>query len=162
METPGWSFRRILDQPVSLMSGELIAYDFGFIHQSNGQIQELSRSWNRFFYRFMYIIDRLLIKTTLWYRVPEKTEDDENSREYNFLGYGEVEVNYKYQAQKYQLRIIPGLKKQGFELSVSSPWKEGLRFYTKIGHGYGLSLLDYDHDNRKIGVGFILADPFSY
>ncbi len=154
-------FRRVLEDAPSFMSGNLLMYDFGFIHHSNGQIQELSRSWNRAFYRFGILFDKLLVKTTLWHRIPEKEVDDDNPRAYQYFGYGEIELRHKFEGHTYQLKIIPGTQKQGFEFSLNSPWKEGLHFYTKIGYGHGLSLLDYNHDNRKIGIGFILADPFT-
>ena len=154
-------FRKVPDDPVSFFLGKILVYDFGFIHQSNGQIQELSRSWNRFFYRVVLVFDQIMLKTTLWHRLPEETNEDENPRIYNYLGYGELEIKHKFNSHSYQLRIIPGIKKQGFEFSINTPWKEGLQFYTRVGYGYGLSLLDYDHDNRKIGMGFILADPFT-
>ncbi len=142
----------------TIFGGKIKVYDFGYVHQSNGQVQELSRSWDRIFFRTLMHFDRLFLKLTLWHRVTEEREEDDNPDLYKYLGYGELDFRYIWEGQSYNLRIIPGVEKQGLELSYSSPWKEGLRFYTKIGHGYGLSLQDYDHNHSRIGIGFILSD----
>jgi len=91
----------------------------------------------------------------------ESIEDDENRNIYQFKGYGEIDLIYRFNRENIQLKLIPGTKHLSGELAISTPWKEGLRFYTKISHGYGLSLQDYNHKNRKFAFGIILSDPFS-
>jgi phospholipase A1 len=156
--------RKMFDEPKSFLGGKLISYDFGFIHQSNGQIQELSRSWNRGFLRSVLVYGNTLLKTTLWHRVfdsSEKTEDNNNRDIYDYLGYGEIEIDQVWTKSRLQLRIIPGLKKQGVEVMYSYPWHEGLRYFVKLGYGSGLSLIDYKSEGQKIGVGVVLSDLFS-
>lgn len=159
--TPEIFFRKIVDTPVSFLGGKIIVYDFGLVHQSNGQTQELSRSWNRIFFRFVNAYKKLIIKTTVWYRIPESDGLDENPDIVKYNGYGEVDLKYKIEKSDVNLRLIPGTKYLGAELSYSYPWKEGLRFFLKASQGYGLSMIDYNHNNKKIGLGIILADPFT-
>lgn len=152
--------RKVLYSPYNLPLGaKLVVYDFGIVHQSNGQIQELSRSWNRVFLRMGFMLGDLAARVSVWNRIPEKRSKDDNPDLYKYLGYGEIELLYTKESFQTKLRIIPGVEKQGAEVSLSLPWKEGLRFYTKAGYGYGLSLIDYNYDNSKIGFGFILTDP---
>ena len=152
--------RRVFDKPLSLFGGEILGYDLGLIHQSNGQVQELSRSWNRIYGRVGIIHDQVLIGLTLWDRIDEERAKDDNPDIYKYMGHGELDILYKYESHSYRLRVVPGTKHQGYEFSFSSPWKEGLRFYAKASYGYGLSLLDYDHDNRRVGIGIEVANPF--
>ena len=152
--------RNVLDSPYILPFGaKLLLYDIGIAHQSNGQIQELSRSWNRVFIRMGLMLGDLGARISLWQRIPEKRTLDDNPDVYKYLGYGEIDFAYTKENFQSKLRIIPGIEKQGAELSLSLPWKEGLRFYTKMGYGYGLSLIDYNYNNSKIGFGFTLTDP---
>jgi len=155
--TPEVFARYLLKEPKTFFGINLVGYDFGLVHQSNGQVQELSRSWNRIFSRFAMYSGNTFINLSLWYRIPENEEDDENPNIYQYKGYGELEVLYKFGDVDTSLKIIPGTKNMGAELAVSIPWKEGLRFYGKASYGYGLSLLDYNHDNRRVGVGIVLS-----
>lgn len=158
---PEFFARKVLNEKVNFLGGKILAYDLGAVHQSNGEIQENSRSWNRVFARIAFVHDNLLIIPTLWYRIPEGNDDD-NPRIYRYKGYGELQLKHRFEKHYTELKLIPGTKYTGYELEYSFPFKEGLRYYLKAGYGYGLSLQDYDHENRRIGVGFKLADPFSY
>lgn len=158
---PEFFARYIYNEPKIVLGMNLIAYDVGIVHQSNGQIQELSRSWNRIFTRMAFLSGSTLMNFSLWYRLPEDESDDENPNIYRYLGYGEIDLIHRFKEDNMHLKIIPGTKYLSGELSYSTPWKEGLRFYTKISYGYGLSLQDYNHEGRKVGIGITLADPFS-
>ena len=153
--------RKLLSTPRSFIGGKVIAYDIGLIHQSNGQIQELSRSWNRAFLRTAIVYGNTFLKTTLWYRIPESSLKDENKDIYKYLGYGEIEIDQVWSNNRVQLKIIPGTKFQGVELTYSYPWHEGIRYFVKLGYGYGLNLIDYRNEGQKIGVGFVLSDLLS-
>jgi phospholipase A1 len=94
-----------------------------------------------------------------WLRLPEKKSDDDNSDIQNYLGYGQLKIIKNFEnKEQLSLRIIPGIKRAGYELDYSQPWKRGYRFYAKVSVGTGLSLLDYDHEGHKLGIGFILND----
>jgi phospholipase A1 len=96
-------------------------------------------------------------------KAAREKNDDDNSDIQNFLGYGQLKIikNFDYKKQ-ISLKIIPGIKRAGYELNYSQPWKRGYRFYTKLSTGTGSSLLGYDHEGHKLGIsisiGFILND----
>ncbi len=148
--------RRILSKPIKFLGGDLIGYDLGFIHQSNGQIQELSRSWNRVYARFLLNYKNTFVKADLWYRVPDSIDENPDTKE--FIGHGQIEIAHIWKKNKYTVKFLPGIHKAGVELSYSYPLKEGLRFFTKINYGYGHALIDYDHRTEKVGLGVELTD----
>lgn len=155
-------FRRVFDEENRFLGLDFIGYDLGFVHQSNGQAQELSRSWNRIFARAAFVVDRFVLTFTSWYRIPSsgKTPDD-NPDLYKYLGYGNLNLRYSIGKSNVGLLYRIGEKYQGVDLSYSYPWKEGIRFYIKGTYGYGSSMIDYNNRAETIGVGISLADPLS-
>ena len=153
--------RKILNNPIDFLGGKFIAYDIGYIHQSNGQIQELSRSWDRIFFRFAIMYKDLYIKASIWHRINEDKDFDDNPDIQEYLGYGEIEIDKHFNKSRVQLRLIPGTRKQGAELTYSYPVGDRLRFFTRYSYGYGLSLIDYDHKSERVSLGFMLTDLFS-
>ncbi|MFO8141361.1 MAG: phospholipase A [Marinobacter sp.] len=59
--------------------GTLNAVSLGFNHQSNGQSEPRSRSWNRISGSATYSYDRWLFMVNPWYRLPESSGDDDNA-----------------------------------------------------------------------------------
>jgi phospholipase A1 len=153
-------FRKsFLEKEYNFMGAKVPVFDFGYIHQSNGQLQELSRSWDRLFVRTVLDLGPIIISPMLWLRVPENKNDDDNSDIQDYLGIGNFKFIKSLQGKKQiSLKVSPGFKRVGFELDYSQPWTKGYRFYTKVSTGTGLSLLDYDHTGHKVGIGFILND----
>lgn len=156
--TPEYFARYVVDKDEAPDKVNLLAYDIGLVHQSNGQIQALSRSWNRVFARFVVLSGTTAFNATVWYRIPEAADKDDNPDIYRYLGYGQLEIRNRFERLETSLRLIPGTEKTGVELELTFPWKEGIRFYTKASYGYGLSLIDYDHDNRRFGMGISISN----
>jgi phospholipase A1 len=150
--------KHFLGKEISFLGSQIPLIDFGYIHQSNGQLQELSRSWDRIFFRTILDFDAFILKTMLWYRLPEQRKDDDNYDIQKYLGYGAFEFIKAFSQDQVSLKIIPGTERVGYELDYSTPWKKGFRWYTKISTGTGLSLIDYNKEGHKIGVGVILTD----
>jgi len=138
---------------------KLVVLDYGFVHQSNGQIQEISRSWNRFFLRTFFKLDDLMFSVSTWYRVPEDEEDDDNPDIERYVGHGELQVIYRVEQLAIGLKFLPGERESGGELSFSGPINEGLRWYVKHFNGYGNSLIDYNRVNLRTSIGFRLNEP---
>ncbi len=64
----------------------------GFNHQSNGQTEPLSRSWNRVVTNLGFEKDNVTLLLKGWYRIPENAEDDDNPDIEDYLGYGEIQT----------------------------------------------------------------------
>ncbi len=48
----------------------------------------------------------------------------------------------------------------GAEVGVSYPITKHVRFYTQVYSGYGESLIDYNFNQTRVGVGVMLNDLF--
>ena len=149
--------RKIFNSPVNLGIGKMIMMDLGYVHESNGQIQELSRSWNRFFIRSYFLYENFAANISLWAKIPEKDENSDNKDIQDFRGLGEINLIGVKSFNRFKLRLSPGFTNFGYELNYSIPWREGLRLSVRIGQGYGLSLQDYNHETNRISLGVELA-----
>jgi phospholipase A1 len=99
--------RYVFDKPPKILNAHYIGYDIGFVHQSNGQVQELSRSWNRIFSRFTFLAGSTFFNFTLWYRLPESKDENENPYMYKYRGYGEIDMRHEFGELDLRLRILP-------------------------------------------------------
>lgn len=154
---PEFFFRKVYSVKGDSNNIQLVLNDMGYQHQSNGQIQELSRSWDRIYIRQIYSWKRLLFTLNLWHRMSDDIDDNPDIQRY--LGYGELSIDYRFKKAMAGIRIIPGDRYAGAELSYSYPLQDNIRFFTKAFYGYGNSLIDYNNKNRRLGIGFILTDP---
>ncbi len=133
----------------------------GLTHQSNGQSDPLSRSWNRVnvvagFERGDWSVVARLLK-----RLNEDAATDNNPDLVGFRGRGEFQVNWAHQKHTAQLTYRTTLKdaKYGalqFEWTypVFSDQPNGLRWYVQLFRGYGETLTDYNFRQTSVGAGF--------
>jgi phospholipase A1/A2 len=134
----------------------------GLNHQSNGQSEPLSRSWNRIVVHVGLERGEFSLLLTGWYRFLESAENDDNPRIDRYLGYGEVWAFYFL--KKHRLGIM--LRNNGnfvtnrgaLQLEWSFPLLAQFGGYVQYYLGYGESLLDYNHKVNRIGIGFVLSD----
>lgn len=136
----------------------LLGYDLGYIHESNGQIQLVSRSWNRIFGRAVFAnSDRSsIIKFSGWIRLPDGPDDD-NSDIQKYMGVGSIEYQKSLGRHSIELEI-PIAIRPGVEFRYSYPWRSGLRWFADIKYGYGQSLIEYDRSTRRAGFGIMLEN----
>lgn len=137
----------------------------GFVHQSNGRGEPLSRSWNRIFASFVFAKDQWGFAVKPWYRIKEDEKDDDNPDIESYLGYADFIATYKWDEDF----VLSALVRNNFRssdnhtsttLSLSFPLPGRLNGYIEYVDGYGETLVDYDHRNQRIGIGFILNDWF--
>ncbi|MFK7890135.1 MAG: phospholipase A [Granulosicoccus sp.] len=138
----------------------------GLEHQSNGQVQGLSRSWNRIYTTLVYENGPLVASIRPWYRLPEKRKSspeepdgDDNPDILDYMGHGELSVAWKDQTFEYglQLRGNTNTGKGAIELGLTFPFFAGFRGFVQYFNGYGESLIDYDHFQQRLGVGVALT-----
>ncbi len=134
----------------------------GFNHQSNGRSEPLSRSWNRVVANFGFERDNFIFILNTWWRIPEDDEDDDNPNIEDYLGYGQINLFYLWHAHRFGLFLRNNLdfndNNGAFELEWSFPLLKSVSGYIQYFNGYGESLMDYNADTNRIGIGFILKD----
>ena len=152
--------------------------NFGFIHESNGQDGYRSRSWNRLYLAGFWKWDNLLLKARVWYRLPEKRKPDsyyngtdvsieqanapgdDNPDILEYLGYGDIKLNYFWKENQFGLLLrnnfkFNGNNKGAFELdwAYSILNSSNTSLYIKVFHGYGESLISYDEKVTRASFG---------
>lgn len=143
--------------------GKLNAVTLGFTHQSNGQSEPRSRSWNRIMGSAIYSYNRWIFMLQPWYRLPEHSDDD-NADISQYLGYANYQVVYKLsEDQTLSLRMMNNLKsdnRSSVEFGYSFPMGDTVRGFLQYYNGYGESLIDYNHRVERFGIGIMLNDWF--
>lgn len=140
----------------------------GFEHQSNGQTQVLSRSWNRIYAQLYYARNNYLIAFRPWYRIPENPKDDpddasgdDNPDIDDYMGYFELTGVVQHADVEFSALLrnnLRGDNRGAIELGVSFPLFNRLRGYLQYFNGYGESLIDYDHRSQRVGLGILITD----
>lgn len=146
--------------------------NFGVVHQSNGQTEPKSRSWNRFYVQTgveqNYAGDRKFIALLrVWKRITESPSNDDNPDITQYLGRGEVELRYS-QNKNWEATLV--LKGRSAQLDLSAPWtayrllalatpgQHNTNIHLQYFSGYGESLIDYNHRHETWGIG--VSFPF--
>lgn len=130
----------------------------GVVHQSNGQSDPLSRSWNRVYGMAGFERDNLSLMLRAWYRFSEGNDDNPDITKY--MGHGDIQAIYHWNKHTFGLlgRLNASSGKGAIRADWTFPIFGGLRGYVQYFNGYGENLLDYNHHNNSIGVGFIVTD----
>ena len=128
----------------------------GFAHQSNGRSDPLSRSWNRIYAESIFQRGNWAFSVAPHWRIPENDEDDDNPDLENYIGYGDLTVVRAFGDQEVSLMVRgnPGKAHYGGQLDYSFPLFGKVRGFLQYYQGYGESLIDYDHDVQRFGLGF--------
>jgi phospholipase A1 len=133
----------------------------GFLHESDGQSGALSRSWNRIYANFGFERGNFALMLRPWYRIPENSGNDDNPDIVDYMGHGDVVAVYKLGEQTFSLmlrNLLHSDYRGTIELGYSFPLVGRLKGYVQLFSGYGQSLLDYNHSQTTVGVGFMLTD----
>ena len=139
----------------------------GVVHQSNGQSDPLSRSWNR-----VYLMTGFekgndwQINARLWKRLKEDPKDDNNPDIVRRIGRGDISVQWRASRLNTLRLTYSGFTRYGsgkleWEHALGEGWGNsfsGLRLYTWLFHGYGETLLDYNFRRTSFGIGLSLVD----
>lgn len=132
----------------------------GFNHQSNGRSDPTSRSWNRIYARLMAQNGNFQAQIKPWYRIPESSSKDDNPDITKYMGYYEAQVGYEWGESVFTAKGHYNWNTGygGGELGWSFPMTKTLRFYTQLYSGYGESMIDYNFNQTRFGVGIMLND----
>lgn len=136
------------------------AFAFGYIHQSNGQTELLSRNWDRIYVMMFFSLEHFVLSIKPWYRFTESTKDDNPDIE-DYMGFFETRLVYRNANWTYMLMLRNVLKDdlKGYrEFSVSFPLNRNLKGFFQYANGYGENLLDYNTSTNRFGLGLVIAD----
>ncbi|WP_251358101.1 phospholipase A [Kangiella sp. TOML190] len=142
----------------------------GIEHQSNGRSGLLSRSWNRIYTQWVFEKDRWVISFKPWWRIPEDEKDDpfdaegdDNPDIDDYMGYFELQTRYQWNEHNFGIMLRNNLRSDNrgatqFDWTFPLDDKGKLRGYIQLFNGYGESLIDYNRNTSRIGVGILLTD----
>lgn len=137
----------------------------GIVHQSNGQGNVRSRSWNRIYLESTFAYKDWYASFKPWYRLPERkkryptdAKGDDNRDILDYYGYFEVNLFHQFGRHDMRIMLRNNLKhtnRGAVELNYSTPINKHIKAYVQLFHGYGEMLLDYNQRNTRIGFGFM-------
>lgn len=137
----------------------------GINHQSNGQGDPESRSWNRIIGTVGLDRDNWALVVRPWWRIPEGAREDNNPDIEDYIGRGDAMLVYRHGNQeiaatgRHSLR--GGERSHGsLRLDWGFPLDGPLRGHVQIFSGYGESLIDYNHRSTYVGLGISLTEWF--
>jgi phospholipase A1 len=137
--------------------------NFGLVHQSNGRGGAASRSWNRVYAQFG--IDHgpdLAVLLRPWWRLPESARNDNNPDVVDYVGRMDATLMFRTGALALELtlrsNLDPGQPGGALQFNGYLPLYRGLKGYLQVFSGYGESLIDYNHRQTTVGLGFALVD----
>jgi phospholipase A1/A2 len=135
----------------------------GVDHQSNGQSDPLSRSWNRVMGQIGFERDNWTIMFRPWWRIPEQAADDNNPDISNYMGRADVQIIHEWNGQEFGLMLRDSLRGGSQQhgagrFTWSFPLVGNLRGYMELFKGYGESIIDYNHNATYLGIGISLLD----
>jgi phospholipase A1 len=144
------------DYDILGLKGRLLA--LGYVHQSNGRGDPLSRSWNRVY--AMAALERgpFVLQVKPWYRIPDSAEKDDNPDIADYIGSAEFLAFYKWREQwTAALRLRTTFRSDpswgSAQLDLRFPIVSDLRGYLQVFSGYGESMIDYNFRKTSIGLG---------
>lgn len=136
---------------------------FGFVHQSNGQSEPLSRSWNRVYAAAAFERDQIGLLVKMNKRLSESLSEDDNPDLTQFLGTTELQLSWLPGAASASLTRRMNwqdFSKGSWQLDLTYPLNrqqpDGLRLHLQLFSGYAETLLDYNHRQNSIGLGLML------
>ncbi len=134
---------------------------FGFVHQSNGRNEPISRSWNRLFANFIFERNNIALSIKPWIIIGDKIGNEDIQ---DYMGNVEIRGAYKWRQNTFSLllrnNLQSGFSKGTFQTDWSFPIHKRLRGYVQYFNGYGESLIDYNVHTNTLGLGLLFTDYF--
>lgn len=132
-------------------------------HQSNGQPLPLSRSWNRVIGELAFESGDWTLSLRPWWRLSETTHADDNPGIEDYIGRGEALLTRKWGEHVFTLQgrhsLRSGARSRGsLQIDWAFPLFRTLHGYAQVFSGYGESMLDYNFNQTRFGVGVSLVE----
>lgn len=141
----------------------------GINHQSNGRNDPLSRSWNRLMFNVGLDREGWALMLRPWVRISDGSDDDNPGIE-DYVGRGDATLTHLRGRNEFSLMARHSLRggdrsrgalqfNWGFPLTRHA--RLPMRGHLQVFHGYGESLIDYNHRATYVGLGISLEEWFS-
>jgi phospholipase A1 len=134
----------------------------GIAHESNGYGLPLSRSWNFVYAGTTFTHDDIALSARFNQRLGEAGVDD-NPHIADYIGSTELSASWLPGENTMQLTgrtSFKSFKRGSLKLEWTHPVfaakPDGLRYYVQLFSGYGETMLDYNHFQNSVGLGFTL------
>ena len=115
----------------------------------------LPMSWNRLYAAMIFEKGGLGIAIRPWYRIKYQDDDEiDNPDIMDYMGYGDFTLAYRQGNQTFTAMA----RKKAFQLTWSRLVWGNIRLYGQYFHGYGESLIEYDHSSDVLGIGVAFTD----
>ncbi len=129
-------------------------------HQSNGQSDPLSRSWNRVYFGAGFERGDMSLTTQVIHRLKENIATDNNPDLTSFRGRADIQFGWTPGAATASLtwrNSFRNGKRGAFLFEGTYPvyrdQPNGLRWYVQAFNGYGETLTDYNFRQTSVGAG---------
>lgn len=137
----------------------------GINHQSNGQGDPQSRSWNRIVGTIGLDRENWALVIRPWWRLPEGTREDNNPDIEDYVGRADAMLVWRTGRHEIATLVRHSLRggersRGALQLDWGFPLDGPLRGHVQFFHGYGESLIDYNHKATYIGLGISLTEWF--
>ncbi|MFT3762740.1 MAG: phospholipase A [Pseudoxanthomonas sp.] len=134
-------------------------------HQSNGRSDPLSRSWNRVIFNIGLDHGDWALMLRPWLRIKEDRNDDNNPDIADYVGRGDATLVWNRNGHELSLMGRHSLRggddaHGAVQVDWGFPIDRGLRGHLQLFHGYGESMIDYNHKATYIGLGISLLEWF--
>ncbi|XRD80976.1 phospholipase A [Dyella halodurans] len=132
-------------------------------HESNGQSDPLSRSWNRVMGYVGFERENWTVMLRPWWRIPESSSTNDNPDISNYVGRADMQIVHEWRGQEFGLMLRHSLRggsesHGAAQFTWAFPIVGNLRGYMELFKGYGESMIDYNHNATYLGLGLSLLD----
>jgi phospholipase A1/A2 len=135
---------------------------FGIDHQSNGRGGSLERSWNRIFLTLNVSRNHWLLSVEPWVMILKRYSSDiDNPDIARYLGHEQIVIAYQFTSQvelSLLVRNIERFRYMSQQIACSLPLTKHINLFIQVFHGYGQSLIEYNHKTTSAGIGISLSN----
>lgn len=151
--------------PLNMSAGDLKwrLLSVSINHQSNGKEQVLSRSWNRLIFVTAFEWRDFIFTIKNFHRFREKNDEDENPNIEKYIGRWEFVLGYN--AGGGHTFMVSTRNNMSFThnrnyttANYVFPISGYMKGILQVTHGYGDSLIEYNHKQTNIGIGFMFLE----
>ncbi len=146
-----------VDVPLGEIESFLKGFQFGYLHESNGQGDDFgkSRSWNRLYLEGYFQFSRVFFIPRIWYSF-DVAKDNHDIEEY--IGYGDINIMVPYKKNLFKVMLRNNFDFSDNHGAVQVDWtfpifNTGIFGYLQYFYGYGDSLIDYNKKVNRVGLG---------